>query len=483
VYNPDDHDPGTNPMDQYVADKGVEGNLDGTWVRSNQIDYWDGSAPGETTPPDDPEPKAPGGVEIRSRPGEGLSGQTIQTISFEDTGDPRADDYADPSNRKIYLARRLDPAADAVDGGRLAEGITVYARFRLTPDPRDVADAPIGMPLRRRGNTPIRGPIMLLYYDGDPDADAGNGSKSWAMGLYEDALQLVDEDDITGLKPGEWVSVWLTMQDVNGNGRYHNNLFLNGDTVPIRADWRTDLRDWEEDLFGDRTFPFSALCMGMLSTGPAGAMEVDFVKVKYAEVFPESAVTVPGITGLSCVATDDTVTLSWTNGDTYDRAEVKEGLTVRAVLTGGENQAVLTGVADGQHTYTVVGQKDGILTPESSCTVTVPPDGTGEEFKRGDANADGGVNIADAVYILQNLFAQGAAITCPDAGDANDDEGVNIADAVYILQNLFAQGAAIPAPGTEACGPDTTGDPGGGPDLGPCNYCPGACLDPPQPCR
>ncbi len=110
------------------------------------------------------------------------------------------------------------------------------------------------------------------------------------------------------------------------------------------------------------------------------------------------------------------------------------------------------------------------------------PDCAGVIFKRGDANRDGGMNIADAVYILQNLFAQGPAILCPDAADSNDDEGVNIADAVYILQNLFAQGPAIPAPGPDACGSDTTGHPTGGADLPACDYCPEACQEPPIAC-
>ncbi len=109
--------------------------------------------------------------------------------------------------------------------------------------------------------------------------------------------------------------------------------------------------------------------------------------------------------------------------------------------------------------------------------------GTGETvFKRGDSNRDGGMNIADAVYILQNLFAQGPAILCPDAADSNDDEGVNIADAVYILQNLFAQGPAIPAPGPDVCGPDLTGHPTGGADLPACDYCSSACQVPPVAC-
>ncbi len=95
-----------------------------------------------------------------------------------------------------------------------------------------------------------------------------------------------------------------------------------------------------------------------------------------------------------------------------------------------------------------------------------PPCTGGAVFKRGDSNGDGGVNIADAVFILQNLFANGPAIECMDAGDSNDDEGVNIADAVYILQNLFASGPPIPPPGPDTCGADPAGDP----DLGCVSY-------------
>jgi hypothetical protein len=104
------------------------------------------------------------------------------------------------------------------------------------------------------------------------------------------------------------------------------------------------------------------------------------------------------------------------------------------------------------------------------------------QFRRGDANRDGGMNIADAVYVLQNIFAQGPDILCADAADANDDENLNIADAVYILQNIFAGGAPIPAPGAAECGPDPTGKPGGGPDLPACDYCPDACQTPASPC-
>jgi hypothetical protein len=53
------------------------------------------------------------------------------------------------------------------------------------------------------------------------------------------------------------------------------------------------------------------------------------------------------------------------------------------------------------------------------------------------------VNIADAVYLLSVLFPTGPAnaLTCLDAGDANADGGLNIADAITLLNSLFASPA------------------------------------------
>ncbi len=87
----------------------------------------------------------------------------------------------------------------------------------------------------------------------------------------------------------------------------------------------------------------------------------------------------------------------------------------------------------------------------------------GGGFKRGDANADGTMNIADAVCILGYLFggAEGAcldaAAACRDAADSNDDGLVNVADAVYILQYIFLNAGPPPDP-FETCGDDPTDD-------------------------
>lgn len=76
-------------------------------------------------------------------------------------------------------------------------------------------------------------------------------------------------------------------------------------------------------------------------------------------------------------------------------------------------------------------------------------------FIRGDVNADGGHNLADAVSLLTYLFGDGETLACPDTGDANDDGTLNLADAIRILTYLFADDDDLPAP-FSACGTDPT---------------------------
>lgn len=63
-------------------------------------------------------------------------------------------------------------------------------------------------------------------------------------------------------------------------------------------------------------------------------------------------------------------------------------------------------------------------------------------FLRGDVDRGGGVNIGDAVSILNYLFAGGVAPGCLDSADVDDDGSVNLADAINILNYLFAGGDA-----------------------------------------
>jgi hypothetical protein len=159
--------------------------------------------------------------------------------------------------------------------------------------------------------------------------------------------------------------------------------------------------------------------------------------------------------------------------------------TAAWVALGGkplvDPMVVLPGTISGMTPASDAAGTVDVVVSDIGGTAVLPGGFTYEEegslvFLRGDANADGGVDIADAVYVLQNLFAGGDPILCSDAADANDDETVNIADAVFTLQNLFAQGEPIDPPFPD-CGLDPTGHPTGGPDLPPCAYPAGTCPD------
>ncbi len=80
------------------------------------------------------------------------------------------------------------------------------------------------------------------------------------------------------------------------------------------------------------------------------------------------------------------------------------------------------------------------------------------KFLRGDANSDGGVNLADAIFTLNHLFSRGYVLACADAADADDSGGVNLADAVFALNYLFVGSVDLPAPTGTQCGADPTDD-------------------------
>ena len=60
----------------------------------------------------------------------------------------------------------------------------------------------------------------------------------------------------------------------------------------------------------------------------------------------------------------------------------------------------------------------------------------------GDANADESVNVTDAVWIINYVFAGGDPPDPLEAGDTNCDSTCNVADAVWIINYVFAGGSA-----------------------------------------
>jgi hypothetical protein len=80
-----------------------------------------------------------------------------------------------------------------------------------------------------------------------------------------------------------------------------------------------------------------------------------------------------------------------------------------------------------------------------------------EAFVRGDTNADGQVDIGDAIFALSYLFGGNAHLVCADAADANDDGALDLADVLRLLEYVFVEGRGLPRP-AETCGTDVTVD-------------------------
>lgn len=80
----------------------------------------------------------------------------------------------------------------------------------------------------------------------------------------------------------------------------------------------------------------------------------------------------------------------------------------------------------------------------------LPPSSCADPFVRGDANGSGSIDIADAVFLLEYLFAGGVSPSPEASGDANNDAAIDISDAIYLLTFLFDSGASPAAPYPDA---------------------------------
>ena len=87
----------------------------------------------------------------------------------------------------------------------------------------------------------------------------------------------------------------------------------------------------------------------------------------------------------------------------------------------------------------------------------VPVSVAADPFTRGDVDQGGRIDVADAIRILDKLFASGRGITCDDAADVDDDGSLTVSDPISLLGALFRGGQPPSAPFPE-CGEDPTDD-------------------------
>lgn len=68
------------------------------------------------------------------------------------------------------------------------------------------------------------------------------------------------------------------------------------------------------------------------------------------------------------------------------------------------------------------------------------------QFRRGDFNIDGNVDVSDALGIFNYLFLGGAGTPCENAADSNQDVSIDLTDGVHILGYLFMGGTPPASP-------------------------------------
>lgn len=88
--------------------------------------------------------------------------------------------------------------------------------------------------------------------------------------------------------------------------------------------------------------------------------------------------------------------------------------------------------------------------------ITLTPQ-TDIPFVRGNCNGDSGVNIADGIWILNELFQNGPSGTCAAACDSNNDQKYDAADAIYVIYYRLLDGPPPAAPFPE-CGAEAGAD-------------------------
>ena len=71
-----------------------------------------------------------------------------------------------------------------------------------------------------------------------------------------------------------------------------------------------------------------------------------------------------------------------------------------------------------------------------------------EEFRRGDVNEDGLVDVTDAVMILKVLFVGDTDLWCEDKADTDDSGVLDVTDSLYLLSFVYLGGDPIPEPYT-----------------------------------
>jgi hypothetical protein len=199
------------------------------------------------------------------------------------------------------------------------------------------------------------------------------------------------------------------------------------------------------------------------SGGGTGSTRVDYREVAGVPALPEFSSAPPpnAPQDLAAAPGDRKVTLSWADpvgGATFTGFGVARDGAKIADLPASQKSYTDGNLVNGtQYCYVVQATRGAVVSPNSNQACGTP-EGGGGTFRRGDADSNGGLELTDAIYVLNNQFLGGPDPICMDAADADDSGAYDLTDAIYSLNFQFLGAAAPPSPGPTACGPDPTAD-------------------------
>ncbi|MBI4603979.1 MAG: hypothetical protein HY721_18645 [Planctomycetes bacterium] len=165
-----------------------------------------------------------------------------------------------------------------------------------------------------------------------------------------------------------------------------------------------------------------------------------------------------GLVSAVVLSFTENVTLDPTKDQTIVRSKYSVKGAKEAFPTTINYKDGLRGV--GQPVQNIITVNGASVTPtnliglEVRCA-EVPKEG---KFRRGNANDDAKVNIADPIWIINELVRKGPKTKCQDAADANDDGLMDLSDAMYLIQWRFLGGPPPAPPFADGCGADPTPD-------------------------
>ena len=243
--------------------------------------------------------------------------------------------------------------------------------------------------------------------------------------------------------------------------------WASGDPLPCEVTMKSSVQTAASGLFcAVLALPFPGrACDCALLPGPAEAL------AKAAAVFRGTVVELGGVVDSRIRATFDVETV-WKG----PQAEVLG-------VSTGEHEAMCGFPFEMGREYLVFafGEPEDLMTNicmrtalsrEGDAEGLGPPLWVRESrsFRRGDIDANGALDLSDAIHLLDHLFLGEEAPSCIDAADTNDDAVVDLSDAMHVLQFLFLGGPPPEQP-FPACGTDPTADPFG------CVQQPGCAAD------